>query len=114
MSAGSEDGMSVASFQEYPVANLAGWLSLNLRSPVLDKTGLTGKYDFKLKWMRDRTRAQPPSGGAPDGQTPLAAADPIGPTLLDALQDQLGLKLESGKGPVETVVIDHIERPSGN
>jgi uncharacterized protein (TIGR03435 family) len=78
---------------------------------VQDKTGLTGKYDFTLKF------AMIPMGGAaaPDGQSVPVASDPAGgPGLLAAIQQQLGLKLESTKGPVEVVVIDHVEKPSGN
>jgi bla regulator protein BlaR1 len=113
MSAGSEDGMLVDSFHE-PISYLALWLQGQLRAPVLDKTGLTGIYDFKLKWTRDRVQSAVPPGSAANGQPPVASSDSIGPTLLEALQDQLGLKLESGKGTVEGVVIDHIEKPSGN
>jgi bla regulator protein blaR1 len=114
MSMGSEDGMTIATFHESPISYVAGWLQLNLRAPVLDKTGLTGVYDFKLKWMPERNRSAVPSSEAPNGQPAAAASDPPGPTLLDAVQDQLGLKLESGKGPVDAIVIDHIEKPSGN
>jgi len=68
---------------------------------VLDKTGLTGAYEFTLRYTPDNA-PQPPSGGAD------------APSLSTALQEQLGLKLEPGKGPVEIIVIDHVERPSGN
>ena len=75
----------------------------------MDKTGLTGKYDFTLQWTPDDSQA--PSAFPPGmGQPP----DPAGPSLFTAIQEQLGLKLESGKGPVEIIVIDHVERPSGN
>jgi uncharacterized protein (TIGR03435 family) len=114
MSMRSEDGYSTATFQALPVANLAAWLSLNLHSPVQDKTGLTGNYDFKIRWMPDRNRAQTPLADATNGQPPVVPLDTSGPNLLEALQDQLGLKLESGKGPVEIIVIDHVERPSAN
>jgi uncharacterized protein (TIGR03435 family) len=114
MSAGSEDGKSTASFHEATITYLVGWLSVNLRSPVTDKTGLTGNYDFKLKYVRDQNRMQPPPGAPPDGQIPVASLDDSGPTLLDAIQEQIGLKLEAGKGSVEGIVIDHVERPSGN
>ncbi len=50
----------------------------------------------------------------PGGRTPLEAPDPTAPDLVSAVKDQLGLKLQSMKGPVEVIVIDHIERPSGN
>jgi uncharacterized protein (TIGR03435 family) len=114
MSMGSEEGMMTATFHDTPISYVASWLQANLRTPVLDKTGLTGIYGFKLKWMPERNRSAVPSSDAPNGQPAVATSDPIGPTLLDAIQDQLGLKLESGKGPVEIIVIDHIEKPSGN
>lgn len=64
--------------------------------PVLDRTGLDGKYDYVLEW-------------APDSE-----AASSGPTIFTALQEQLGLRLESVKAPVDTLVIDRIERPSPN
>jgi bla regulator protein BlaR1 len=76
-------------------------------SPVLNKTGLTGKYDFTLDW----TPEQPARPTADDLTTP---AEPDAPSLLTALQEQLGLKLIPTKGPVEVIVIDHIELPSEN
>jgi len=86
-------------------AQLGGWL----RSPVVDKTGLTGKYDFTLQWSPDEGGGMTMQGaGRP---TP---SDDSGPSIFTALQEQLGLKLESTKGPVEIIVIDHIERPSEN
>ncbi len=75
--------------------------------PVLDETGLTGSYAFDLQWTPDR----PPS--AP-GQPLASAAEPAGPSLFTALQEQLGLRLESMRRPVEVLVIDHIERPAQN
>jgi uncharacterized protein (TIGR03435 family) len=73
---------------------------------VIDETGLTGAFDIHLTWAVDSTSA---GTGAIDN-----AADLAGPPIFTALQEQLGLKLESTKGPVEVLVIDHIERPSGN
>jgi len=110
MSMASEDGMMTATFRESPISYVAGWLGVQLRAPVSDKTGLTGVYDFKLKWIPERSQRAVPPGGQPTAET----SDPTGPTLLDALQDQLGLKLESGKGSVNGIAIDHIEKPSGN
>jgi len=80
--------------------------------PVVDKTGLTGKYDFVLEWTPDPgadARAQ----GFGNGVTEPAPA-PGGPSIFTALQEQLGLRLESQKGPVETIVIDRAEKPSDN
>jgi uncharacterized protein (TIGR03435 family) len=101
--------------QGAPIANLAGMLSWLLGHNVVDKTGLTGKYDFTLQWTPDEGESPMLSGaagGAAKVQSP--PPDPNGPSLSMALQDQLGLKLESKKGPVEIIVIDHVERPSGN
>lgn len=76
----------------------------HLDRPVVDRTGLTGVYDFALKWTPDATPA-PADNGAPDNDQPM---------LFTAIQEQLGLKLVPTKGPVETLVIDHVERPSAN
>jgi uncharacterized protein (TIGR03435 family) len=78
---------------------------------VQDKTGLTGKYDFTLKF----TLIPMGGGAAPDGQSVPVASDPAGgPGLVMAIRQQLGLKMEPTKGPVEVVMIDHVEKPSGN
>ena len=66
---------------------------------VLDKTGLTGKYDLHLKWTEDLTNAP--------------ASDPL-PSIFTALQEQLGLRLQPNKGPVKTLVVDHLDRPPEN
>lgn len=94
--------------QGVPIADLARSLSGRLSRAVLDRTGLTGKYDFTLNSAVDRGQFQ----GAADGQPP--AVPPDAPFLFEAIQQQLGLRLESGKGPVEIIVIDHVERPAGN
>lgn len=88
-------------------------LSLNLDRPVIDRTGLTGWYDFDLEFARDPSLAGPPP--PPPGGLPADPANqPSGPSIFTAVQEQLGLRLESAKGPVEILVIDHVERPSGN
>ena len=86
-------------------ASLAGFVGQG--RPLIDKTGLSGRFDFTMEWA-------PESNGAPPSDTPTAASDPLGPTPLQALHDQLGLKLESAKGPVRILVIDRVERPSEN
>ena len=82
---------------------------------VLNHTGLTGVYDFNLKWTPEEGEGPMMRGpaGLPPGNAP-APPDPNGPTIFSALQDQLGLKLESQKSPVDTIVIEHIEKPSEN
>jgi uncharacterized protein (TIGR03435 family) len=68
--------------------------------PVVDKTGLTAKYDFVLEWTPDLGTA--------------ADSAPVGPTIFTALQEQLGLRLEPQRGPVPNIVIDRAEKPSEN
>ncbi len=91
------------------MAYFAGVISANsgaVDRPVVDQTGLTGTYDFTIEW-------------SPQASDPLATIlrlqpDPDGPTFLDAVREQLGLKLESTKGPLQVLVIDHVDRPSDN
>jgi uncharacterized protein (TIGR03435 family) len=95
------------------VDGLSPLLSNETGRTVVDKTGLTGNYDFTLTWTPD------PSAGGERPQDPGAGdiAQPSGdngPTLFTALEEQLGLKLESTKGPVDVLVIDHVEMPAGN
>lgn len=86
-----------------PISMLAPNLAFRVERNVIDKTGLTGKYDINLKWT------PPQLEGKPSGLT-----DDPAPDIFTALQEQLGLKLESSKGPVDTLVIDHVEMPSAN
>jgi uncharacterized protein (TIGR03435 family) len=100
--------------QAVPMTNLANMLSQQLHRTVLDKTGLTGKYDLDLNWTPDQG-SDPMFKGPESGQhSSDAAPDSSGPSIFTALQEQLGLKLQSAKGPVETLVIDHVEMPSEN
>jgi bla regulator protein blaR1 len=88
-------------------------LSRILGRTVVDKTGLTGKFDIRAQWTPDQNQLRALAGGAqPDAQVPQF--DPNGPSMFTALQEQLGLKLESQKGPVDMIVIDHVEKPSEN
>lgn len=76
--------------------------------PVVDNTGLTGRYDFELEWSPDDAQF--------NGQLarPAGSGPPTRPDFFSAIQAQLGLRLEATKGPVSTLVIDKIERPSDN
>jgi uncharacterized protein (TIGR03435 family) len=92
-----------------PLSNLVSMLSQQLGREVLDQTGLKGTYTFKLSW----TSEQGMLGGPLPPGADNATAD-TGESIFTALQEQLGLKLEDTKAPVETVTIDHIEEPSPN
>jgi uncharacterized protein (TIGR03435 family) len=91
------------------VAVLAEELSKVVGRDVIDKTGIPGRYKLDLTWAAD-DQAAPPLG---EPATAAPAAD-IGPSIFTALEEQLGLKLEPGTGPVQVLVIDHVEMPSEN
>jgi len=92
-----------------PVARLAPVLSRLLGRTVVDKTGLTGNFDIGMEWAPDQSQAL--QLGA-DALTP--PSDASGPSIFTAIQEQLGLRLESQKGPVEILVIDRAEKASEN
>jgi uncharacterized protein (TIGR03435 family) len=85
--------------QAIALSGLVDTLSLELHRTVVDKTGLSGKYDITIELPREEGAAE---------------TDGSSPTLSTIVEDQLGLKLSSAKGPVKTLVIDHIERPTAN
>jgi uncharacterized protein (TIGR03435 family) len=94
------------------IAQLTPTLSDLVGRPVIDKTGLTGLYDFTLKFAYEgRMAGLMGPLGAPPGASP-PAADPDAPSLSAALQEQLGLKLEGARGPVEVVIIERFEKPT--
>jgi uncharacterized protein (TIGR03435 family) len=93
-----------------PISLLARYLAGPAGRVVVDKTGLPAKYDFTLSWTPDSSPLPRTSEGA-DGER---ATDPDGPSIFTALQEQLGLKLQSARGPVEVLVIDHAEKPDVN
>jgi uncharacterized protein (TIGR03435 family) len=94
-------------YHNMPMSLFANVLSGAVDDSVIDKTGLSGAYDFTLEYVRERL-----GQGVLEGREP--APDPNGPSLYTALQEQLGLKLESRKEKVDILVVDHIERPSPN
>ena len=94
--------------QKMPVSSLANLISQRTGRVVLDKTGLAGQYNFTLTWTPDETEF------GVNGLPAVRAADQTGPSLVTALQDQLGLRLESQKVPMEVFVIDSVEMPTAN
>ena len=94
------------------MAAFANSLGMQVGRPVLDETGLQGAYDFTLTFMPDPGGRGMPAGPPPPGAPELPPIDPNAPALPTALQEQLGLRLESAKGPVEMIVIDSIDQPT--
>jgi uncharacterized protein (TIGR03435 family) len=107
-------GFGNATLQNMTIANFAKWFQTYvLDRPVIDRTGLTGRYDFTLKWAPDETQFQQGrEPGAP--RPPLSDEIAARPAIKDAMLQQLGLKMEVMKTMVPVMVIDHAERPSAN
>jgi uncharacterized protein (TIGR03435 family) len=113
---------AIISARQQTVAQLANMLENELRKPVVDKTGLTGKYDFSFQFASSRIMEPPPrnaAGPVATGQGPAGPGGPSVPALgaIDsgtpmqtAVQQELGLKLEQKKLPVDVVVVDHLEK----
>jgi uncharacterized protein (TIGR03435 family) len=96
---GGTSSRHVEALKNASMADLALILQFHVDRPVVDQTGLKGRYDFKLQWTLD------------DGQT---AAPDAPPGLFTALQEQIGLKLERVRSPADVLVIDKVERPGAN
>lgn len=114
-SSGSTAGINAACGQmvgtNATMANLAYKLSRTLDRPVVDQTKLLGNYDFVLRWTPD---TGPCAVSISDSNSAAATSSGDGPSLFTAIQEQLGLRLESAKGPVDTLTIDHVAQPSAN
>ena len=94
-----------------PLANFIQTLAQQLGRPVIDKTELKGLYDIKLQWTPELGQGPVVPGGP---EPPPPPADVSGASIFTAIQEQLGLRLESTKGPVEVLVIDSVQKPTEN
>jgi uncharacterized protein (TIGR03435 family) len=108
MSGGS--GLVTMASNAVPIATLVNQLSARLDQQVVDQTGLKGTYQYTLRFVAQGGLGPDGMPLLPDIETPQSTTS----SVFTALQEQLGLKLESTKGPVETITIDHIEEPSPN
>jgi bla regulator protein blaR1 len=108
-------GRGLISAKGVSMEMLANQLAQQLGRSVIDQTGLKGQYDIKLEWTPDTSERRGMGDGDVRAPSDAAAApDPAGPSIFTAVQEQLGLKLEGQKGPVDILVIDHVEKPSEN
>jgi len=103
----SQPGTGMFSMNGTSLGALVNLLPQFVERQVIDRTGLTGIYDLTLKWTPE---AIPSLLGLP--QAPLPPPDPDVPNIFTAVQEQLGLKLEAGRGPVDVIVIDRLEKPT--
>ena len=109
--------ISSGSFEAYAVSTqrLVGTLSGAVGRTIVDKTGFIGTFDVHLKFAPDEIGGDGPPAPSPGDQSPgTSATGATGPSIFTALQEQLGLKLENAKGPVDVLVIDSAERPTDN
>ena len=99
-----------------PIEQLVSVLSSFLGRLVIDRTDLKGYFDLKLEFAPQSTPGNRLGPGTAGGQAvgQPAASDPQGPSIFTAVQEQLGLRLESSRGPIEVIVIDSIQKPSEN
>jgi uncharacterized protein (TIGR03435 family) len=111
---GISGGAMTMTGQAVSMPTLVRLLSQRVGRIVVDKTGLTGNFDFYMQFTPEEGGLLAAPGDAPGGASPLPSSDPAAPSIFTAVQEGLGLKLEAGKAPIEVIVIDHIERPSGN
>jgi uncharacterized protein (TIGR03435 family) len=100
-------GRGLIEVKRTKMQTLADLLGSALGRMVLNETGQDGEFDFKLQWTPDESQ---PNAADAD----VSAFDPAGPSIFTAVQEQLGLRLESAKAPVEVLVIDRAEKPSEN
>jgi bla regulator protein blaR1 len=108
---GGDAGQAVITGNSVTMAALARLLSSRVGRAVVEMTNLTGDYDFKMSFTPDMA---PQPGSSGDGTDQPAGVDSGGPSIFTALQEQLGLRLEAQKGPVEVVVIDSVQKASEN
>ena len=99
-------------FAGQSMQRLADTLSQQLGRPVRDETGINGAYDLTLTFMPDSAGRGMPVGPPPPGAPELPPIDPNAPSLMTAVQEQLGLRLEAARGPMEMIVIDRVEQPT--
>ena len=105
MRCGALFGPGFITLRQFTMERFAHDLTMIARRVVVNKTGLDGRYDIDVEFAPEFRPAPPP--GAPE----IAAAPSDGPSMFTAIQEQLGLKLESARGPVEVFVIDAVQRP---
>jgi uncharacterized protein (TIGR03435 family) len=94
----------------FPLSQLTQFMSSTVQRIVVDRTGLTGNFDLNMTWTPDQMPQG--RGDPPPGAPPFPAIDPNGPSIFTAVQEQLGLKLESTRAPVDVLVVDRAEHPT--
>ena len=108
-----DDGLLRQTGKNVAMSYFAFFLSRGLDRNVIDQTGLTDRYDVDYHYLPDL----PNGGKGPDGGPMMVNGQPVamdGPNIFTALREQLGLRLEKGTGPVDSLIIEHVEKPAEN
>jgi uncharacterized protein (TIGR03435 family) len=108
--AGPKGAVARLAAKGQPLSELMRMLGNQISRPVVDKTGLTGKYDFTLEYAPDMSAMGPMPPSAAGGQPPPEGGDDSAPNMLTAVQEQLGLKLDAKKIQVDILIIDKIDK----
>jgi uncharacterized protein (TIGR03435 family) len=108
-------GAGLIQLTKATASTFASQLSYALGRPVIDKTSLSGEFDFALEWTPEPGEdGGPTTAGLPPRASDQPASTPDGPSIFTAITEQLGLRLKSGRGPVEAIVIDNVQMPTAN
>jgi len=108
-------GAGLIQIQKATAATFASQLQYALGQPVIDRTSLSGEFDFALKWTPEPGEdGGPVTSGLPPGTTDQPASTTDGPSIFTAIREQLGLRLTAGRGQVEVIVIDDVQMPTAN
>jgi uncharacterized protein (TIGR03435 family) len=107
------EGFGRLTLNAMPIPVFLQYLAPKVNRVIVDRSGITGNFDIEVRWTPDVLPPRPP--GLPADQPIRVNGEPIdpnGPSLFTALQEQLGLKLETARAPVEVLVVDRVERPT--
>lgn len=108
-------GAGSIQFKKATTATFASQLSYAVARPVIDKTGLSGEFNFVLEWTPEAGEdGGPTTSGLPPGAGERRPSPPDGPSIFTAITEQLGLRLKSARGPVEVIVVDDVKLPTEN
>lgn len=109
------DGKIVQDWTGVTMAELAGRMLSNfVDHPVVDMTGLAGRFDIHLEFVPDNSLSGPSRLNGIAQPSPPSSAETVGPSIFNALQEQLGLKLSAGRSSLDVIVVDRAEKPSAN
>jgi uncharacterized protein (TIGR03435 family) len=108
-------GAGLIQLKKATVATFASQLQYALGRPVINKTSLSGEFDFELKWTPEPGEdGGSVTGGLPPGTIDQPPSTADGPSILTAIREQLGLRLKAGRDQVEVIVIDNVQMPTAN